>query len=233
MTTARDLIESALRKIHVLGTGASLDDTEAQDALSTLNAMMATWSAEGDMIYAETIETFNLSGAASYTIGSGATFNTDRPLYISAAYTSSGDTDYPLVQIDNQEYAAITQKDIANIPSVYYYDAGFPNGTLYLYPVPTSVSTITLHSFKPLTSFTSLTTSFSMPPEYESALVYNLALWLAPEYEREASMGVKHIAHESKGAVEAQNKRNENFLSDVDVPDRRRYEGNISSGWWI
>lgn len=232
MATARDIIEAALRKIHVLGKGSSLDDDEAQDALETLNAMMATWSAQGDLIFTESRETFNLTNAASYTIGSGGDFNTTRPLYFRYVYVSDGSTDYPVKEIDSQQYASITQKNIGNIPQVYYYDAGFPLGTIFLYPVPSSVSTITLYSFKPLTSFSGLTTTFSMPEEYKAALIYNLAVWIAPEYEREASLSTQRIAKRSKNAVMAQNKRNEFFTSLIDVPaDRNRITGNIYEGW--
>lgn len=231
MTTALDLIESALRKIHVLGKGSSLDSSEAQDALDTLNAMLSSWSAEGDLVYAETKETFNLSSAASYTIGSGLTFDTTRPLYITAAYTTQGGIDYPLTEIDHQQYAGIQDKDLQEYPELFYYDAGYTTGTIYLDCSPIT-STITLYSVKPLSSFSSLSASFSMPPEYEAAIVYNLAVWLAPEYEREASMTVKQIAHDTKSIIETQNNRNEFNKSLVDVPDRGRNEGNIYSGYF-
>jgi hypothetical protein len=234
MATALDIIKSSLRKIHVLGAGAPLSNEEASDALSTLNAMLSTWSAEGSLIYTESKETFNTTGAASYTIGSGADFDTVRPLYFSAVYVTQGNIDYPLNQIDNQQYARIAQKDLGSIPEVYYYDAGFPTATLFLYPAPTSTSTVTLYSFKPLTSFTNLTTDFSMPEEYRAALEYNLAEWIAPEYEREASPSVKKIAKQTKDAVIGQNRRNENFISTIDVPADRsnKDSGNIYGGWY-
>jgi len=233
MATARSIIKSTLRKIHVLGKGAPLDADEANDALETLNDMLSIWSAEGDMIFTESKETFNLTGAVSYTIGSGGTFNTVRPQYISAAFVSQGDTDYSLGSIDNQQYSRISQKDIASIPECYYYDAGYPLATLYLYPKPSSVSTITLYSFKPLTAFTNLDTDFAMPEEYKAALIYNLAIWIAPEYERDASMEIKRIARNSKDAVVSQNKRNENFISMTDVPSRGGQTGSINQGYLV
>lgn len=232
MTTARNIIKDALRKIQILGKGSSLDASEADDALQTLNDMLATWSAEGDMIFTETKETFSLSSSESHTIGAGADFDTTRPLYISAAFVSQGDIDYSLEEIDNQSYASITQKDLGNIPEVFYYDAGYPTATIYLYPKPTSVSSITLYSFKPLSTFSDLDTVFAMPAEYRTALVHNLAVWIAPEYEREASPTIQRIAADAKDAVMAQNKRNEMFLSPIDIPTRRQMLNNIYEGYY-
>lgn len=233
MATAQDLIERALRRINALGSGSILPSNEAQDGLEALNAMLASWSVEGAYVFTESKETFNLTGAASYTIGSGGDFNTTRPMYFTAAYVSSGNTDYPLRQITNREYANIAQKQIATITNSYYYDAGFPLGTIYLYPVPSGVTTITLYSFKPLTGFSGLTTTFSMPPEYEAAIVNNLAVWLAPEYEKEASRTVMMLAHETKQAVLTQNQRNERYVLTSDYPGtRQRDEGSIYKGWY-
>lgn len=233
MATAQDIIEGALRKIHVLGKGSSLDNDEAQDALETLNAMLATWSAEGDLVFTESKETFNLTTANSYTIGSSGDFNTTRPLYFTAAYVTSGNIDYSLEFIDNQQYSTIPLKTTGSIPEYLYYDANYPLGTIYLYPSPSSVTTITLYSVKPITSFSSLTTTFSMPEEYKASLIYNLAVWLAPEYEREASPTVQRVARSSKDVVMAQNKRNEFWASVIDVPaDRKRPRGNIYEGWY-
>jgi hypothetical protein len=217
MTTARDIIEAALRKIHVVGVGQSLSGSEAVDALQTLNAMLDSWSVQGNLVFAETIETFNLTGAASYTIGSGATFNTSRPVDIASAYVSSGDTDYPLDNYDWSQYSNITDKSASGIPSIFYYNAGFPTATIYLYPVPSGVSTITLHSFKPLSSIANLNAEVVLPPSYERAMVYNLAVEIAPEYEKEASPSVKAIANESKKAVMTANIRNANNISYVDA----------------
>jgi len=214
MTTARQIIESMLRKIHVLGTGSSLDATEADQALSTLNDLLSITSIQSPMVYEEKIETFSLvSGTGSYTIGSGGDFNTVRPLKINAAYVSQGDNDYTLTMIDKEEYSEIYNKEISTIPSKLYYNADYPLGTLFLNFLPVSVTTITLTSEKPLTQFTDLDTVFAMPPEYKMFLEFNGAVLIAPEYEREASRTVQTQAKKTKRLISVQNRKNDKYVS--------------------
>lgn len=214
MTTARDIIKSMLRKIHVLGTGSSLDPTEAEQALSILNDLLSTSSIQSPMVYTETIETFSLTeGDNEYTIGSGGDFDTTRPLKINAAYVTQEDNDYTLTPIDKVEYSEIWNKSISTIPSKFYYNENYPLGTIWLNYLPISVTTITLTSEKPLTQFTDLDTAFSMPPEYKMFLEFNGAVLVAPEYEREASQTVKNQAKKIKRLISIQNRKNDKFVS--------------------
>jgi len=219
MTTARDIIKSALRKIQVLGTGTSLSNEEAQDALSALNTMLASFSVEGGTVFYVESETFSLvSGKDSYTIGEGGDFDTTRPYSIQSAFTSMGGIDYPLTSYDSNQYAGITQKQNLGIPEIFYYDNNFPVAKMFLYSVPTGVSTITINSRKHLNEFSTLDSVYAMPPEYLAMLEFNLATWMAAEYEREPLPSVQRIANRTYNAVIAQNKRSDNNISSIDAP---------------
>ena len=216
MTTARDLVQKAHKKISVLGQGSTLTSEEINDGFDEMNAMIAQWSTDGALIFTETKETFSLSGATSYTIGSGQTFDTTLPRDIKAAYVSENGFDTPLDLIDNVEYASISDKDQTGTPEKIYFDGNYPTGNIYIWPVGYSYTTLTMFTEKPLTSFSSLTTTFEMPLEYETAIIYNLAVRLAPDYEKEASQTVKTIAKDSLAAVSRQNKKNNNNKVAVD-----------------
>lgn len=229
MTTARDLIKAAYRKINILGQGSSLTSEEANDGLSALNAMLASWSTQGALIYTETKETFSLTGALSYTIGSGGDFNTSIPVEILAAYVTYSEIDYPVQVIDSSEYALISNKDEPGTPTQLYFDSNYPLANIYLWPINFSSTTLTLISLKQLTNFSSLDTDFTMPPEYERAIIHNLAVELAPEYEREASMTVKRIAKQSLDWIRAQNKKNNKNVVKVDSAFMAQGRYNIRS----
>ncbi len=234
MTTARDLIKSMYRKISVLGQGVELTAEEANDGLSCINDMLASWSTDGALIYTETKETFNLTGAQSYTIGSGADFDTVVPVDIKAAYVSYSGTDYPLQIIGRRDYARISDKDLQGTASKLYFDSNFPTANIYLWPVG-NADTITLFTEKPLTEFTDLDTVYAMPPEYRRAIIHNGAVEGAPEFDTEASMTVKNIATKSLNNVKSQNRKNNTSKIAVDSAFMMNNRGSydINSGGYL
>jgi hypothetical protein len=81
--TAQELIKAALRVIGVVATGETPTNAELQDGLEAMKIMFRQWAAKGLMVYVSTIDTHTLTaGTKSYTIGSGATINTGRPVSI-------------------------------------------------------------------------------------------------------------------------------------------------------
>jgi hypothetical protein len=194
--------------------------------------MVASWSVEGNLVFTQQFETFPIvSGQKTFTIGTGGDFDTDRVLRISSAYVTQGTQDYLLTRYNKDEYAAIDDKNTSSIPTIYYFDANYPLANLTLYPVPVGVQTITLVDENALAGFTTLDTVFAMPAEYEEALIYNLALRLAPEYEREALPSVVKIAAKSKKIVESQNSRNNTSASTIQVPSSSGNTGNVYRGY--
>lgn len=232
MTTALDIIKSAARKIHVLGVGQTLEAAIAEDGRALLNSMLASWSAEGDLIFAETTEIFTLTGAESYTIGTGGTFNTTTPKrIISAEYIRDG-YDYDLEQKGPKWYAGVKDKDLTGSAGYFVYDFNHPLGNIYIWPIGYSGDQLRLVSEKPLTSFASLSTDFDMPGEYRAALENNLAVWWGPEFEREASQTVKEIAEKTKNTIIAQNTQNNDYTMEVDsVPTSSGHSFNIYQGY--
>ena len=78
--TVQEYIETALEEIGVLEAGATPPANILAWGLGRLNLMLNTISATGLLLYERVEESFTLSnGTASYTIGSGATFDTSKP----------------------------------------------------------------------------------------------------------------------------------------------------------
>lgn len=231
MTTARKLIEQALKKNNVLGVGQSLNPEDAADGLVVLNNMLASWSVEGGMVFTESRETFNLTNLkGEYTIGAGGDFDTVKPYSIQAAFVTQSTTDYSLQNYDQKQYAQIPSKDTSGIPTIFYFDNNYPLATVFLYPLPTDTASVTFYSTKVLESFTNLTTDVSLPAGYDKAIIDNLSVELAPYYEKQSSIDSKEQAKLSKGVVFTSNNRNENHIAYVDnaLIGNRTY--NIYSG---
>ncbi len=226
--TARTIVKKALQKIGALVKSEEPSADESDDGLAALNALMASWSNDSLNIYARTLETFNLTGSASYTIGSGGNFNTVRPSNIVDATVRSGSIDYTVTIIDDTTYNDIPYKDTTGIPQFLNYSNAYPLGVIKMYPRDNGVSSITLLSEKAVTGFSTLDTELSLPDGWERALIYNLALEIAPEYNMKPDAYVAKVAQEALGLIKAkvaQVRGMDAFPSGVQVR-------NIFSGYW-
>lgn len=219
MTTVRDIVTRSLRLIEEVGAGQTARAEDANDALVALIAMLDSWSIDGQLVFTETVEDFSLTGNdGSYTIGTGGDFNTTRPLKIRAAtiVEPSGTDRTELEVLSMEEYAYQTDLTVTGRPQRVYYDANYPTGTLRFHPVPSQTYTVTLYTEKPLTNFTTVNDTVTMPPGYERALAYNLAVEIAPEFGKQASPAVSRIAIQSRNAIRTQNGLNDKMTMVVD-----------------
>lgn len=211
MTTARELITRSMRLVEIIGQDETPEASELNDALLTFNEMLSFWSAEYAPVFLETKESFSLtSNDGEYTIGSGADFNTVRPLRILHAFVRDGSNDYPLEIIDQAEYAAIGDKtEQGSYPDFLYYDANYPTGKIFLWPLPGAGYTLHLYSEKPLTEPATLDDVLVLPPGHSMAYRFNLAVILAPEWGKEPPRTVENIARKTKLAIENANREND------------------------
>lgn len=209
MATASDLIKSSLRAIGAIASGETPSASEQSDALDVLNDILEEWSNDGFMIFEKKVEEFTFTpDTASYSIATGATFNSARPqVILEARVKKAGEQyEYPLKVLSHQEWARIAQKTLsADLPTSVYYNRTYPSGTLYFWPVPDAANTLVLHSLKPLTAIASAATTLSYPPGYKKALKYVLASELAPEFGRPLDPKVEQIARDSKAAIARSN----------------------------
>lgn len=227
MTTALGIIKSAMRKAGVLVKNEDPSADEAADGLEMLNDLLSSISNDSMIVYARKFENFNLSaGVQSYTIGTGATFNTARPIKIITAYVRSGGVDYQLKQVTDEQFASITMKSVGGIPEFINFTNDFPSATIKVYPVPASDYQIFLVTEKQLTTF-SLSDMVSLPPGWQRMLIYNLAIELAPEYGQQVPGEVVQIAKDSKAEIRAAVMAAKKMQWDTGLGN----EGNIYAGW--
>ncbi|HDY64660.1 MAG TPA: hypothetical protein ENH84_00300 [Phycisphaerae bacterium] len=180
MTTANEITDGAYRLCGI----RTPDTDQDTDALLALNEMIALWSADGLTVPYLTRETFTLvQGTPSYTIGSGGTFDTVRPMVIEAAMIRDSDSiDSPVdPRLTQEEYNLVPDKSVQGRPDRLFYDTQYSLGVIYMDPVPEAAHSILLFSRKALTAFASISATMDLPGEYAKALRYNLALDMAPE----------------------------------------------------
>lgn len=208
--TALDLITGALRKIGQYAPGETLDANDANDALDTLNAMFDQWSIQELSVYNQVETVVNLTaGQATYTIGAGQYFNTERPLNLVRAYsrltTSSSQVDFPCDIVTLQKYTSIGLKSQPGPwPKIVYYNSGFPNGTLYMWPVPSSNIEFHLWSDQIFSSL-ALNDTVYLPRGYFLGLQYSLAELLCSEYGMPVPPDIKRFAKDFRDILKSLN----------------------------
>jgi hypothetical protein len=207
--TGRDAVTAALKAIGALASGESLEASSATDGLAEMNRMLGTWSNQKLLIHAITQETpLTLTGGDStVTMGTSGDITT-RPIAIEKAVIRDGSTDYPVDILTLEQYASIPDKSTqSTYPTALYDDGGYPQRTLTLYPVPSAAKSLVLWTKRALTSIASLDTSVSLPPGYEDAIVYNLAVRLAPHYGRPLDAMIVKLADDGIACIKRANHR--------------------------
>lgn len=190
MTTARDLINDALKDAGAIGVGQTALAEDINDGMKRLNAMMAQWTRQRWLVYHLIDIAFTADGSLNYSIGAGGVLNFPRPDRVEAAFfrqvvgVPGNQVDYPLEILNSREdYNRIALKSMESFPACLFYDSGFPLGYIYIWPVPTNLYEIHLSLKATLQSFASLNDSVNLPPEYEEALRTNLAVRLRVKYQ--------------------------------------------------
>jgi hypothetical protein len=209
--TGNDVISASLRIIGVLSTGEVASGAESADALATLNRMLDLWNTERLAVFNIAQQTFSLTvDQQDYTIGTGGNFNVARPSRIERVSiiqlsNPALPLEIPIPILSEQQWQRVPVKGItSSLPRLVYIDNGFPLRTLSYWSTPNAAANTKLYTWTSLTAFT-LTADNTFPPGYEMAIVYNLAIYLAPEFRAKVSQEVAMIALDAKAKVKSHN----------------------------
>lgn len=211
MTTALDLITLALKNAGVNGVGQAPSAEDTSDCLAALNGMLALWASKRWLVWHLLDLPLQSTGAASYTIGAGMQFNCDRPDRLEAAFVrmnpgTANPVDYPLSIIQSREdWNSVGLKSWSGMPFGVFLDSGYPTGTVYFWPVPSTAYELHLSVKAPLITVTDLTVPLAVPPEYFEALLYNLAARVAIMYQLPQRQDVVALAVAGLATIRASN----------------------------
>lgn len=174
------IIKSALRKLGVLAQGQTPSTEDYTNGAEALNSLIQTLSTEGMPLWKRTTTTITpVNGTASYTVS-----NVWKVVQVLLAETTGG------TQIELQPKSYYDYKRLPDtttgVPTNYTYTPGLENGTLIVWPTPDSGvatnNTIQVVYQKEFFSFNASTDTPDFPAYWTDALIYGLAIRLAPEY---------------------------------------------------
>jgi hypothetical protein len=232
MATARDIITRSMRLIGALGDGEEPTASEGADGLTALNAMLDSWWLKTLAVYYTKSESFTwTAGQASRTMGTAGNFATTRPASILGASQRMSDVDYPIEIINRDQYDQIQDKTTqSTLIARIYPEMQASLAYLYAYPVPSDAVTVYIQSVGRLQSFAALATAVDLPPGYERALTYNLAIEVAPEYSVTPPALVARTAAASLRAIKRPNMIIPSVQTEVGLLNTRRRGYNWHTG---
>ncbi len=165
MTTARDIVALALKEAGVIGIGQTALDEDINDGFTLFSRMLALWQVKRWLVPGLTDISALANGAISNQIGPGKYYNAMRPDKVLAAYfkqLNTGNTlavSYPLRPIwSYEDYARLALKNLNSFPQYFFYDGAYPNGNVFVWPVPSSDYEIHLITKLPISQQTSIDT---------------------------------------------------------------------------
>lgn len=210
--TPNDLILLALKQANVLGVGQSASAEDIDDCFMLLNMMLAQWQRRRYAVWTLKTLTVPCDGSQSYSIGPGGDLNTARPNKVESAFvrmmntTAPNQVDYPLEIIRAREdYDRIYLKSMQSFPQYLFYDSAYPLGNLFAWPIPDAQFELHVTLMEQLQTFATPYDDFEMPPEYQEAIMYNLALRIYPMYGLQVNEAVAALAKASMNILEAAN----------------------------
>jgi hypothetical protein len=230
VSTKRDLLKNALLELNVFSpvdVDPSSDDLAFAE--SKFNRMTDQWNARNLMAFNRSFKSYTLTanhqphligpGLASPDFDTGvgqggsATSKAVRPVKIYAAAiifnNVTPNVTKPIPVVDDDWWAENRVKSLTtSVPTALYYSPDFPNGSLYLWPVPNFAYGLELE-WRTAFSALTLTDTLSLPPGYEEALTLSLAEALIPTFPdpQRDDAGLRMQASKARAIIESPNSK--------------------------
>ena len=183
------IITSALRKLGVVASGQTPSSDDIDSGAMALNMLVAELRTIGMPLWARkeyTLPTL-VAGTASYEIGIGKTFNTAYPVHLLQAFRQDGsNTTKIYMEIIPNFNFNLYPTSSGGTPIQINYQPLVNYGKINIWPVPdanaVANSDITIIYQAPFQYFDAAADTMDFPEEWYLAVVYKLAVLLAPEW---------------------------------------------------
>lgn len=182
--TRNKIVEAALRKLNVVSHGQTFEGWQMQTGIEALNNMVAGWTNEHSF-FINTYQGTITTTAADYTYDLPLGVRYPRNLVV----TVSGSV-IPIKLKTQHDWQLETRKSTSGQPDTAYAinnDSSTNVGqvTLNLIPIPDATYTINYVGDIDFNYLNAADELGDFRPESYEAMIYNLAVTLAPEYDKE------------------------------------------------
>jgi hypothetical protein len=166
----------------VLAEGQTPSTQNYSDGAMALNTVVAQLRALGMPLWARSEYTFTPT-TNTYNIGTGLTLDTQFPVKLLQAFRTENNAKIPMDLVAREDFNILPGNSTGS-PLKVNYQPYVNYGVVSLWPTPSSsnTATVTLVYQRPFQYFTSSAETMDFPEEWYNAIIYNLAVRLAPEW---------------------------------------------------
>lgn len=208
--TAGEIVTQAMYELGELSQGEDPSGEEMEDGLLRLNAMLRSWSGEGNL-FREASGTLTLpAGTASGTLPA------DVRDVSSVRYV--GSFNRPLAQWNRSQFYSVPNRTQTGTPIAYYVSESISGRTLTVWPVPSAGATLELDYSRVAQTVTDPSETVDVPEEWQEALILGLASRLASMF------GTTETAPQKVARLDSRAQALYQRLLDRDRPDTYTFE---------
>lgn len=171
--TVSEICHAAARELGAIGISDSLSADEISACILHLNAMLKSWSTEANMFRENTGTVFVTGGA-----GSGALPQEVRDVS-DVRFVNPDGSERPLARFVRGQWMQIPTKATFGAPTVYYYQQGVGQDTLFIWPVPEDDAQLRVDYSRVAETVTDASETVDIPQEWQEAVIKGLAARVA------------------------------------------------------
>lgn len=180
MVTAAELIRTALIENAIIGIADVPTAAEQTECLTRLNGMLKSWQMKGLSWKQETITQATVAAIATVTL----------PAYVrevnGVRFVDSSNFERVLQRFERDEYFRLPNKASAGRSTAYYVERSTNGLTLYLWPVPATISSLKLDIDRAMDTVTAGSETVDIPEELHETLYACLAVRCAGIFGQQA-----------------------------------------------
>ncbi|KKW92684.1 hypothetical protein [Sphingobium chungbukense] len=178
-----EIIQEAFDVIGVGSEGETISADMFRRAKNSLNLMILSWNADENLWRKEQVTITPIADTAAYIL------NDPKPMRVTSARRKQlvGGYETPMTPWSRQEYLDMPSKTTSpSTPVNFYYDPQRDDGTLYLWPTPSSAVaptiSVIIDTLRPMFLMNAANDTLDFPQEWQQTVVYNLADVLMDKY---------------------------------------------------
>jgi hypothetical protein len=175
-----ELITRAFAKIGIPGEDNSLSTAQISDGAEALNSVIALAQTDGMPLWKRTTQSVTPSTTSQvYTLSNA--------VKVAAVYIlDDGGVQYPLIEKSLYDFMYLPQ-DAIGLPVHWTWQPSIQGSTVSIWPLTSDSTTVSQKTLnivyqKEFDGFTSSTETLDFPAYWTLAIVYKVAVLLAPEY---------------------------------------------------